>query len=189
MSVLALPPLSGALAQAMGGHGEVTALELVVSAAIALAVVLLMRRLRAPELGWAERWLGLEAAAHVVVVVPVMRLAHLLARFDDAVLDRAVTSVAGAVPMLARSVARFDDEVLDAGVGAAARAAHTAGQGAARLDDAVVDGAVEGLAGWVRRLGHLARTPQTGAVHQYLLQAVAVLTVAVVAWTVYAVMG
>ena len=189
LSVLALPPLSGALAQAMGGHGEVTALELVVSAAIALAVVLLMRRLRAPELGWAERWLGLEAAAHVVVVVPVMRLAHLLARFDDAVLDRAVTSVAGAVPMLARSVARFDDEVLDAGVGAAARAAHTAGQGAARLDDAVVDGAVEGLAGWVRRLGHLARTPQTGAVHQYLLQAVAVLTVAVVAWTVYAVMG
>src|SRR5699024_8933585 len=189
LSVLALPPLSGALAKAMGGHGEVTALELVVSAAIALAVVLLMRRLRAPELGWAERWLGLEAAAHVVVVVPVMRLAHLLARFDDAVLDRAVTSVAGAVPMLARSVARFDDEVLDAGVGAAARPARTAGRAASGLEEPVAAGPVEGLAGWVRRLGRLPRTPQSGPVHQYLVLAVAVLTVAVVAWSVYAVIG
>ena len=189
LSVLALPPLSGALAGALGGRGEVTALELLVSAAIALGVVVLMRRLRAPEPAWATRWLGLEAAAHVVVVGPTMRLAHLLARFDDAVLDRTETSVAGAVPKVARTVARFDDEVLDAGVGTAAHAAQVAGQGAARLDDTVVDGAVEGLAGWIRRLGQLARAPQTGAVHQYLLQAVVVLAMAVVAWTVYVVMG
>ena len=38
-----------------------------------------------------------------------------------------------------------------------------------------VDGAVEGLALWVRRLGDLARTPQTGQLHQYYLHAVAVL--------------
>ncbi|MCT2181001.1 hypothetical protein M3E18_10730, partial [Kocuria sp. p3-SID1433] len=59
----------------------------------------------------------------------------------------------------------------------------------ARLDDAGLDGAVEGLAGRVRRAGRLARAPQTGAVHQYFLQAVAVLAVGVVAWSVYAVMG
>lgn len=189
LSVLALPPLSGALAGALGGHGEVSAIELLVSAVVALGVVLLMRRLRAPEPTWAAQWLGLEAAAHLVVVRPTLGLAHLLARFDDAVVDRSVTSVAGAVPMVARSAARFDDKVLDPGVGTTAHATHSVGRSAARLDDTVVDGAVEGLAGWIRRLGQLARAPQTGAVHQYLLQAVAVLAVAVVAWTVYVVMG
>ena len=49
--------------------------------------------------------------------------------------------------------------------------------------------AVEGLAGRVRRLGQLARAPQTGAVHQYFLQAVAVLAVGVMVWSVYAGMG
>ena len=48
---------------------------------------------------------------------------------------------------------------------------------------------MEILAGRVRRLGHLARIPQTGAIHQYFLQAVAVLAIGVVAWSVYAVMG
>ena len=189
LGVLALPPVSRTLAEALGGHGEVAPLELVVSAAIAAAVVLLMLRLPAPEPGWAAGWLGLEAAAHAVVVRPALGLGHALARFDDLVLDRAVTAAAGAVPVLARSAARFDDRVLDAGVGTTAHAAAAAGRGAARFDDTVVDGAVEGLAGRVRRLGQLARTPQTGAVHQYFLQAVAVLAVGVVAWSVYAVMG
>ncbi|MCT1601075.1 NADH-quinone oxidoreductase subunit L [Kocuria sp. p3-SID1428] len=189
LGVLALPPVSRALAEAVGGHGAVAPVKLVVSAAIALVVLLLMLRVRVPEPGWAVRWLGLEAAAHAVVVRPALGLGHALTWFDDLVLDRAVTAAAGAVPVLARAAARFDDRVLDAGVGATAHAADAAGRGAARLDDAGLDGAVEGLAGRVRRAGRLARAPQTGAVHQYFLQAVAVLAVGVVAWSVYAVMG
>ncbi|MCD1144463.1 NADH-quinone oxidoreductase subunit L [Kocuria sp. LUK] len=189
LGVLALPPVSSALAGALGGHGEVSPAELLISAALALVVLLLMLRLRAPEPGWAVRWLGLEAAAHAVVVRPALGLAHALARFDDRVLDRAVTAAAGAVPGLARAAARFDDRVLDAGVEATAHTAAATGRGAARLDDGVVDGAVEGFAGRVRRAGQLARAPQTGAVHQYFLQAVAVLAAGVVAWSVHAVLG
>lgn len=163
LGVLALPPTSESLAEALGGHGEVSPVELLVSAGIALAVLLLMLRLRAPEPRWATGWLGLEAAAHAVVVRPSLALA--------------------------RALARFDDRVLDAGVDASAAAGEATGRGAAHLDDTVVDGAVEALAGRIRRLGQLARVPQTGAVHHYLLQAVAVLALGVVAWSVYAVMG
>ncbi|MGQ1836831.1 NADH-quinone oxidoreductase subunit 5 family protein [Kocuria turfanensis] len=189
LGVLALPPISRTLTEALGGHGEVSPVELLVSAVIALVVLLLMLRLRAPEPRWAAGWLGLEAAAHAALVRPALGLAHALARFDDLVLDRAVTAAAAAVPVLARATARFDDRVLDAGVDTTAHAAAAAGRGAARLDDTVLDGAVEDLAGRVRRAGQLARAPQTGAVHQYFLQAVAVLAVGVVAWSVYAVMG
>lgn len=189
LGVLALPPLSRLLADAVGGHSEVSPVGLAISAGIAVVVLLLMLRLRAPEPRWALSWLGLEAAAHVVVVRPSLALAHVLARFDDHVLDRAVTAAAGTVPVLARAAARADDRFLDAGVEAAAHTADAVGRGAARLDDTVVDGAVEALAGRVRQLGQLARAPQTGAVHQYFLQAVAVLAVGVVAWSVYVVMG
>ncbi|APX31839.1 NADH dehydrogenase [Brachybacterium sp. P6-10-X1] len=163
LGVLALPPLSGILADALGGHGKVSAPALIVSAGSAVAVLLLMLRLRAPEPRWALGWLGLEAAAHAVVLRPSLALAHALARFDDHVLDRAVTTLAGAVPVLARAVAR--------------------------VDDAGVDRGVEAIAGQVRRLGQLARAPQTGAIHQYFLQTVAVLATGAVIWAVYAVMG
>src|SRR5699024_11285445 len=90
---------------------------------------------------------------------------------EDGIRDRNVTGVqtcalpifAGAVPVLAK--------------------------GAARVDDGVVDRGVEVIAGRVRRLGQLARLPQTGAVHQYLLQAVVVLTVGAVIWSVYRGLG
>ncbi len=52
----------------------------------------------------------------------------------------------------------------------------------ARFDDRVLrwfDGAVEGLAAQLRRLGRLARRPQTGQLHQYYIQAVAVLAIGV----------
>jgi hypothetical protein len=49
----------------------------------------------------------------------------------------------------------------------------------ARVDDTYVDGLVRRLAVAARRLGDLARRPQTGLVHQYYAQAVAVLGAAV----------
>ena len=163
LGVLALPPIGGLLADAVGGHGEVPTVELAVSAVIAVVVVLLMLRLRAPAPRWALGWLGLEAAAQGVVVRPSLTLARTLARFDDHVLDRVVNALAGAALVLARV--------------------------AARVDDVVVDRAVASVAGRVRRLGHLARAPQTGAIHQYFLQTVAVLAAGAVVWSVYSVMG
>lgn len=99
----------------------------------------------APLHGWLDRWLGLEGAVHQVVVRPTLRLARALSRFDDGVVDR--------------------------GVWATARLGRAAARGLARYDDTVVDGAVLGIADGARRLGALARRPQTGLLHQYYAQA------------------
>jgi NADH-quinone oxidoreductase subunit L len=156
LGVLALPPLSGSLARSLGEPGvpEATPLEMVVSTLVALGVVVAVARWRLPEPRWASGWLGLEAAAHAVVVRPTLRVAQALARFDDRVLDRAVDLVAGAVVDL--------------------------GNRCARVDDRGVDGVVEGLASGVRRLGELARRPQSGQLYQYYLQAVVLLALGVV---------
>src|SRR5699024_6867146 len=152
LGALALPPLSRLLTAALRGH-------------------------RAPDPGWALGWLGLEATAHALIVRPSLALAHALARFDDQVVDRSLNALAGVVPVFARGAARVDDEGIDRGVEVIAGAVPVLAKGAARVDDGVVDRGVEVIAGRVRRLGQLARLPQTGAVHQYLLQAVVVLTV------------
>src|SRR5699024_11734490 len=83
---------------------------------ISAVVVLLMRRLRAPEPGWALGWLGLEATAHALIVRPSLALAHALARFDDQVVDRSLNALAGVVPVFARGAARVDYEGIDRGV-------------------------------------------------------------------------
>lgn len=99
-----------------------------------------------PTVRWAERWLGLDRAAHLLLVRPVMALARALAAFDDRVVDGAVRQLARGGLALARLARRADDRGLDAAV------------------DAVAAGA--------RRLGSWARRPQTGLLHQYYAQAV-----------------
>ncbi|PWR13553.1 hypothetical protein DKT69_20320 [Micromonospora sicca] len=155
LGVLALPPVDGLLARAVatGEAPRAAPLELGVSAAIALVIVLAVARRRVPEPRWALRWLGLESAAGLLVVRPTLWLADALARFDDRVLDRGVERVAAATLRVADRSARADDRWLD--------------------------GAVERFAGWTRRLGQLARRPQTGQLHQYYLQAVVVVVVGV----------
>jgi NADH:ubiquinone oxidoreductase subunit 5 (subunit L)/multisubunit Na+/H+ antiporter MnhA subunit len=150
----ALPPLAGPVSDAVGGAPQATVIELVASAVLAMAVVLIAVRWRLPEPRWARSWLGLGHLTELAVVRPTYRLAHGLARFDDRVLDRFVEAAARATQWLARGLAGFDL--------------------------ARVDGAVEGLAGGVRRLGRLARSPQTGQLHQYYLQAVVILAVGIV---------
>jgi NADH:ubiquinone oxidoreductase subunit 5 (subunit L)/multisubunit Na+/H+ antiporter MnhA subunit len=150
----ALPPLAGPVSDAVGGAPQATVIELVASAVLAMAVVLIAVRWRLPEPRWARSWLGLGHLTELAVVRPTYRLAHGLARFDDRLLDRFVEVAAGATQWLARGLAGFDL--------------------------ARVDGAVEGLAGGVRRLGRLARGPQTGQLHQYYLQAVVILAVGIV---------
>ena len=177
LGLLALPPLGQAIARALGepGGGTAAPLELAVSAALALAVVLAVLRWPVPRPGWAVAWLGLERAAHAVAVRPTLRLGAALARFDDDILDRGVERLPRAVGALARRSAQFDDDVLDRGVDQVSRATSVVARHSARADVRWVDGAVEGLATRVRRLGDLARTPQTGQLHQYYLHAVAVL--------------
>jgi NADH-quinone oxidoreductase subunit L len=153
LGLLALPPLGDMVARALGeGTGpHATPLEMAASAAIAVLVVLTVWRWPIPEPRWASAWLGLERAAHATVVRPTLRVAGLLARFDDRVLDRAVEALAAAT---LRSAGR-----------------------AGSADHRWVDGAVEGLAEQSRRLGRLARRPQTGQLYQYYIQAIVVLAV------------
>jgi len=127
--------------------------ELVVSAALAVAAVALTWRLvvrigSPPPLAG---WLGLEHAAHTVLVRPTLALAGALARFDDHVLDRAVD--------------------------AAARSTVSAARALDRRGEFSIDGAVRAVGAGSRALGRLARRPQTGQIHQYYAQAAVALAV------------
>ncbi|MBA8792884.1 NADH:ubiquinone oxidoreductase subunit 5 (subunit L)/multisubunit Na+/H+ antiporter MnhA subunit [Friedmanniella endophytica] len=165
LGVLALPAVSDPLAAAVGGpHPAEGVVELIGSAGLALVVTAIAWRRTAV----AERrpvrstrptrllldWFGLERAARAGLVAPVDRLAGLLARFDDRMLDAGVETAAGRTVALAGAAARFD-----------------------RSD---LDGLVEGLGRAVRRLARLARRPQTGQIHQYYLQSAAVVIVVAV---------
>jgi NADH:ubiquinone oxidoreductase subunit 5 (subunit L)/multisubunit Na+/H+ antiporter MnhA subunit len=101
--------------------------------------------------GWFSGWLRLEEAAHRLIVRPTMVAASALAAVDDRVVDGAVRAAARAT----EAAARLADQRLEWTVEAAVRA----------------------VAGGARRLGVLARRPQTGQVYQYYAQAVAVLAV------------
>ncbi len=157
LGVLALPPLLARVQELVGGAApEPGTLELVTSALLAVTVIVATvvamrgapsRRLTRPRV--LTSWLFLEQLAHRTVVRPVEVLAHRLAHLDDAVLDRGVEATARGTARLTRLAARVDDRAIDGGV------------------TAVVSG--------VRRLGGLARRPQTGQLHQYYLQALAVL--------------
>ena len=130
---------------------------LLVSQAVIVATVTVMRGVQGRRFVWPRvltDWLFLEPLAHRLVVRPVEVLAHRLAHLDDAVLDRGVEATAGGTVRLARA--------------------------AALLDDRVIDGAVVRVVSGVRRLGGLARRPQTGQLHQYYLQALAVLALVLV---------
>ncbi|MGW4233634.1 NADH-quinone oxidoreductase subunit 5 family protein [Streptomyces sp. NPDC004980] len=98
-----------------------------------------------------REWLGLERAAHVLLVSPALAAARAAATFDDRVLDRAVEAAAQGAVGFARWTNRFVERA--------------------------IDGAVEGVATAARRLGGWARRPQTGQLHQYLAQAVAAFSV------------
>jgi NADH-quinone oxidoreductase subunit L len=156
LGVQTLPVVEQRYADAFGGAALVPPLsELAVSGVLALAVLVAAVHLRERSLPVLARplasWLWLESAAHAVVLRPTIALARLAARADDRVLDAAVDRTAVLVRRLADGAFRGDVRVVDGGV------------------PAVADGA--------RRLGALARRPQTGQVHQYYAQAAVALTV------------
>ncbi|MDN4175799.1 proton-conducting transporter membrane subunit [Nocardioides sp. SOB77] len=180
LGLLTLPPVGETVAQALGEQPPHASLvELLISAVVALLVLGLVWWRPVPEPRWALTWLGLDHATQAVVVRPTLGLAARLAWFDDRVLDSVVTGSASTALSVSRRAARFDDRVLDSGVEATSRASLRVAERSSTGDDRWVDGAVEGLATWLRGLGRLARRPQTGQLHQYYIQAVAVLAIGV----------
>ena len=140
--------LLGVLAPGTAGPGE-----LALSAALAVAIVLLVLHRRAPAPRWAARWLGLQAATdRVVAGLGVLVAAS--ARTEELLVRRAVGGLTAALPRLAAAAAAVDRR----GPGAAVRCV-TAG---------------------ARSLGVLARRPQTGLAHQYYAQVVVALGVVMV---------
>ncbi|WP_199537015.1 proton-conducting transporter transmembrane domain-containing protein [Spongiactinospora gelatinilytica] len=130
-----------------------------------LAVAALARVLRhGPDAALAlpgfAGWLGLERAAVAAAWRPMTALARALARFDDRVVGGAVR----AVPRLGTALARWTRT---------------------RAEPAL-DGVIHALASTARRLGTLARRPQTGQVHTYLAQAaVCLIIIALLALVVW----
>ncbi len=182
LGVLALPPVVASLA-ATFGTAEAPAPgwpELVGSALVAAVVVVLTTRVTLPAPRWARHWLGLEAIVHRTLVAPTDRLAARLARFDDVVVDGVVEGLARSVVRTARRTALVDDTALDGAVRTASSGAASLAGLSRQLDEHGVDGAVEGIARALRRAGAALRRPQTGQLHQYYLQSVAVLAAAAV---------
>jgi NADH:ubiquinone oxidoreductase subunit 5 (subunit L)/multisubunit Na+/H+ antiporter MnhA subunit len=179
LGVQALPVVEQRYADSFGGVAVVPGpVELALSAVLALLVVvaLLHSRGRLPAAPSALRgWLGLEAASTRAVLRPTLVLARVLARADDRLLDRGVLAAAGLLRGAAGGLACSDDRVLDRGVQAGAALTVRAAERASAGDERGVDGGVSALAAATRRLGMLARRPQTGQLHQYYVQAAVVL--------------
>ncbi|MGW4375344.1 proton-conducting transporter transmembrane domain-containing protein [Streptomyces albidoflavus] len=155
LTPLALPPLRTALERtvATGVHPAPHLWEAALSGGLALGAAACAWSVGGPRLRLPAPfpdWLGLERAAHALVVRPVLAAARLAAAFDTRVLERAVDAVAYGTLALARRTDRFAEQGLT--------------------------GAVAALAAAVRRAGSQARRPQTGQLHQYLAQAVAAFT-------------
>ncbi|WP_432075369.1 NADH-quinone oxidoreductase subunit 5 family protein [Streptomyces wuyuanensis] len=186
LTAAAFPPVRDAVTRVLGSGAQASphAWEFVLSGALAVVVSALVW-IRGPQLllvparitAWWAGWLGLERAAHTVLVRPLERLAQALAVFDDRVLDRTADGIGSGVRRCAGRLASFDDRVLDRAVDGTARCAVRLAGWTRTRPERLVDAAVEGVAGGARTLGRWARRPQTGRLHQYLAQAVAAFTV------------
>jgi NADH-quinone oxidoreductase subunit L len=157
LAVLTVPAVAlGAVGVAVGlvpgaDPGELVTTGVVVVLAVAATWALHTRPVQLRSRAWgraagtARGWFGLERLVGPVVGTPVLALARLLDR-ADATLGAAVPRAVTTVPDLARGVQRYGERPVAA--------------------------AVERLATGVRRLGDLARRPQTGQQHQYYAQGV-----------------
>jgi NADH:ubiquinone oxidoreductase subunit 5 (subunit L)/multisubunit Na+/H+ antiporter MnhA subunit len=165
LGALALPPVADALKELLHVTGEPSSTwwQLALSAALAafaaaVTALAVRRPMSRPAVaGLLARWLDLERLAMAAVVRPTLRIARALAAFDDRLLDHGLveTAVGRGTRYAARAAGWFDR----------------------RLDAIAVDTAVGRGAQW---LASVARRPQTGQLHQYYAQAVAVLLVLIV---------
>ncbi|HEX6471124.1 MAG TPA: proton-conducting transporter membrane subunit [Streptosporangiaceae bacterium] len=153
--VVALPALAPAWRRLLGvagepgpGAGELALSGSLAGLVVAAALVAARRRANVTVPRWAagpaRHWLYLEAAAGALVARPVMALA--------------------------RALAGFDDRVVDGGVRAAAAAGRLTAELASGRVELRLDGLVAEAGRGTRRLGALARRPQTGQAHTYYAQ-------------------
>ncbi|MBN9151134.1 MAG: NADH-quinone oxidoreductase subunit L [Micrococcales bacterium] len=154
--VLAVPPVGDWFRGVLGAEADPRpgVWELVGSAVLALLVLGLVAGKRARAPSWATNWLYLGQATRVLVVDPVLWLSEKLARFDDNVLDTLVNQTAAG----------------------GMRAAFLA----VKAETAGPEAAVDATASAARRLGVLARRPQTGQIHHYYAQITVILALAIV---------
>jgi NADH-quinone oxidoreductase subunit L len=194
--LLAVPAVAEALATAVGAKAvHPTVVELLVSAAVALAVaaatVVVVRRVGAAvpdRAGPLATWLGLEPLAHRRLVRPTLAVAERLDRVDDRLDRLTMTAVTGSLHVAAL-VRRADAGVIDAAVRGTATGAIAVASLVRRADVGVIDAAVRGTAAGARRAARAVLRPQTGQLHHYYLQTVIVLGVAVVVLAGVAVLG
>lgn len=159
LGLLGLPTVSRAFEALIGnGRPAPKAWELVLSALLALVAATAAwwwgdRPIPVPpaERRLLREWLHVERVAEALVVRPTLALARGLAAFDDRVLDRLVM----AVPVAGMWLARRTNRGVEFPVEVVVRAVSTG----------------------ARRLGTLARRPQTGQLHQYYAQAAVALAV------------
>lgn len=112
-------------------------------------------------------WLGLPAAARIVIIEPVLALSAALARVDDRVIDGGVRAVVAGTRLLSRLAWRRGEWTFDGAVRGIAAVTMATAAGSRTADDRGVDVAVEGLAGGVGVVGERSRALQTGLSHHY----------------------
>lgn len=192
LGALWLPPVHDLAARLVGGaiaDGPAWELAASLTALVvgAYAVGAADRRGRLGHVGlqgttavWGD-WLRLPDAIRRAVVDPSLRLAAASGRFDDRVVDGAVSAVAGAGRRTAGALAAAVEPVVDGAVMGVAGS----GRGLARLGTVVaergVDATVAAVAWLVDRAGADARRTHTGQVHHQFVAIVVGLGVIAVA--------
>jgi NADH-quinone oxidoreductase subunit L len=153
LGVLAIPAVSAPFRSVLGASSqpESSLAELVASAVIAGVTVILVFRRGGRPFRAGLAWFGLERAAAVVIVSPILRVAEVLSRFDER-LDRSVDGSARVLSAIA---------------------------GGANALDRALDRSVDRVATGAIALGRIARKAQTGNIADYYAAA-AVITVGAV---------
>lgn len=194
LGILWLPDVARLAVTATGGRlAEGAAWEMVVSlVAIVLAAstcLILWRRGALYTLGvhaslreQGAAWLGLPRLARATVIMPGLRVARLLAEFDDRVVDAGIRAAVRVSTLVSRSAAWWGERGVDGVVTAFIRVTERAAYASRIADDHAIDGAVEGVGQGVGAAGRQSRRLQTGfAHHYYVIVAVGVLVIAIAA--------
>ena len=148
-----------------------------VASLLAVAVGLLAGRLLAvhrpalgeePDTASAADWFQLPALWHKWVIDPSLGLAVALARFDDAVIDAALSRFIGGLGRdFAALLARADRRVVDRGVALTAHVVERLAAAGSGVGERIADGLPEGWARLAGFGGDDARSIQSGLSHHY----------------------
>lgn len=175
-----------------GGLWELAVTLVLIAAALTLTWFLFRRGLLG-SLGLpvkvqsgAADWLGLPAAARLMIVEPVLSLSQFLRRFDDMVVDAGVRGAVRIAAMFSWLFSTFGEFSVDGSVWAITRAVFDLATGSRVADDDVIDGAgVEGSARMTGAAGHFSRRLQTGMAHHYYVVMAVGLAVTIAVFAIF----